>query len=70
MGGAYKQMNNRDSVELGEKQILRFTCCGCGLVHDIKATTKTTLIFNVNNHATGQQRRRRGIKLVFEGGKG
>ena len=60
----YKQMKNGDSVELGEKQVLRFTCCDCGLVHDITTDTKARLVFRVNNRATSQQRRRRNIKFV------
>lgn len=53
----YKQMESGDSVKLGDKQTLRFTCCDCGLVHDITSSNKVTLTFNANKRATGQQRR-------------
>ncbi len=58
------QMKSGDSVEVSEGQILRFTCCDCGLVHDVTTDTKVRLVFNSNNRATGQQRRRRNIKIT------
>lgn len=53
------------------KQILRFQCCDCGLVHDIslKAERDNPIIVRmvVNNRATGQIRRHRQIKIIKGG---
>jgi len=49
------------------KQILRFQCCDCGLVHDIKYIAKgcrIKIITTRNNRATGQIRRYRNISIV------
>ena len=46
------------------KQILRFQCCDCGLVHDVKyiiAGRRIRVITTRNNRATGQIRRHRQI---------
>ncbi len=56
------------TIVIPNKQILRFQCCDCGLVHDIKLKSSNdnpvTLIFVRNNRATGQLRRRRQITFL------
>ena len=57
------------TVIIPGKEILRFQCCDCGLVHDIKFETvensPITVIMTKNAGSTGQLRRYRQIKMVY-----
>ena len=58
------------TVVIPNKQILRFQCCDCGLVHDIEFEAKSdnpiTVIMTRNSRATGQLRRHRHITLIYK----
>lgn len=58
------------TVVIPNKQILRFQCCDCGLVHDIgfeaDSDNPITIIMTKNNRATGQLRRHRQITLIYK----
>ena len=63
--------DNKETIVVPNKQILRFQCCDCGLVHDIHIKADSgkpiTIIMARNNRATGQIRRYRQISMVYKG---
>lgn len=63
--------SEKKTLMIPSKQILRFQCCDCGLVHDIRfradSDNPITVIMERNNRATGQIRRFRQIKIAPKG---
>ncbi len=57
-----------DGIEFSlGKATCYFVCCDCALTHKItvkNTKTKVQLIFELDNRRTGQQRRRREIKVT------
>jgi len=58
----YKTLEDCEGIEINyKKEILKFACCDCGLVHDmafaIEEKGKLGIAFKRNNRATGQRRR-------------
>lgn len=66
--GTKSYLGERKTTMIPNKQILRFQCCDCGLVHDIDIKADSdepiTVTMTRNNRATGQIRRYRQISIV------
>ena len=60
--GKYEKLNDYEGVLLDpDKEIFRFACCDCGLVHSMKivreSDNKIGIVFKRENRSTAQLRR-------------
>jgi len=65
----YKQREDYEGIEVEPGTLFRFSCCDCGLVHDMAIAVEDNgnfgLCFKRNNRATAQRRRRTQSQFVY-----
>lgn len=59
----YKQMQDEEGFVVKSKQLMRWACCDCGLIHDIvfvagRKGSDIGVAARRNKRATGQRRRK------------